>query len=140
MTDGEFTLYMECRRQYGRVCRDIDQFKGERSELYNLVRIGSQEPQVSDYKWWERLLVWLKLRKRRMRIIPQERLDRYTERVKYLDNVVARAEIARDTIYTKLTSYRPTDTELRFVDIIDRHDRLQAEFDRLNRIVKTMLK
>ena len=140
MTDGEFTLYMECRRQYGRVCRDIDQFKGERSELDNLVRIGSQEPQVSDYKWWERLLVWLKLRKRRLTIIPQERLDRYTERVKYLDNVVARAEIARDTIYTKLTSYRPTDTELRFVDIIDRHDRLQAEFDRLNRIVKTMLK
>ena len=140
MTDGEFTLYMECRRQYGRVCRDIEALKGERSELDNLVRIGSQEPQVSDYKWWERLLVWLKLRKRRLTIIPQERLDRYTERVKYLDNVVARAEIARDTIYTKLTSYRPTDTELRFVDIIDRHDRLQAEFDRLNRIVKTMLK
>ena len=140
MTDGEFNLYMECRRQYGRVCRDIDQFKGERSELDNLVRIGSQEPQVSDYKWLERLLVWLKLRKRRLTIIPQERLERHTERVKYLDNVVARAEIARDTIYTKLNSYRPTDTELRFVDIIDRHDRLQAEFDRLNRIVKTMLK
>lgn len=140
MTDGEFNLYMECRRQYGRVCRDIDALKGERSELDNLVRIGSQEPQWSDLKWWERLLVWLKLRKRRMTIIPQERLDRYTERVKYLDNVVARAEIARDTIYTKLNSYRPTDTELRFVDIIDRHERLQAEFDRLNRIVKTMLK
>lgn len=140
MTDGEFNLYMECRRQYGRVCRDIDQFKGERSELDNLVRIGSQEPQWSDYKWWERLLVWLKLRKRRKTIIPQDRLDRYTERLKYLDKVVARAEIARDTIYTKLNSYRPTDTELRFVDIIDRHDRLQAEFDRLNRIVKTMLK
>lgn len=140
MTDGEFNLYMECRRQYGRVCRDIDQFKCERSELDNLVRIGSHEPQGSDIKWWERLLVWLNLRKRRMTIIPQERLDRYTERLKYLDMVVSRAEIARDTIYTKLNSYRPTDTELRFVDIIDRHDRLQAEFDRLNRIVKTMLK
>lgn len=140
MTDGEFNLYMECRRQYGRVCRDIEALKCERSELDNLVRIGSQEPKWSDYKWWERLLVWLKLRKRRMTIIPQERLDRYTERVKYLDNVVARAEIARGTIYTNLNSYRPTDTELRFVDIIDRHDRLQAEFDRLNRIVKTMLK
>ena len=67
-------------------------------------------------------------------------MDKYTERVKYLDKVIDRAEIARDTIYTKLNSYRPTDTELRFVDIIDRHDRLQAEFDRLNRIVKTMLK
>lgn len=140
MTDGEFNLYMECRKQHGRVCRDIDQFKGERSELDNLVRIGSQEPQKVDVRWWERLLVWLKLRKRRMTIIPQERLDRYTERVKYLDKVIERAEIARDTIYTKLNSYRPTDTELRFVDIIDRHDRLQAEFDRLNRIVKTMLK
>lgn len=140
MTDGEFNLYMECRRQYGRVCRDIDQFKGERSELDNLVRIGSQEPQKVDLKWWERLMVWLKLRKRRLTIIPQERLDRYTERVKYLDKVIDRAETARDTIYTKLNSYRPTDTELRFVDIIDRHDRLQAEFDRLNRIVKTMLK
>lgn len=140
MTDGEFNLYMECRRQYGRVCRDIDAFKGERSELDNLVRIGSQEPQKVDLKWWERLMVWLKLRKRRLTIIPQERLDRYTERVKYLDKVIDRAEIARDTIYTKLNSYRPTDTELRFVDIIDRHDRLQAEFDRLNRLVKTMLK
>lgn len=140
MTDGEFNLYMECRRQYGRVCRDIDQLNGERSELDNLVRIGSQEPQCSDLKWWERLLVWLKLRKRRMTIIPQERLDKYTERVKYLDRVIDRAEMARDTIYANLNSYRPTDTELRFVDIIDRHDRLQAEFDRLNRIVKTMLK
>lgn len=140
MTDGEFNLYMECRRQYGRVCRDIDQFKGERSELDNLVRIGSQEPHRGDVKWWERLLVWLGIRKRRLTIIPQDRLDRYTERVKYLDKVIERAEIARDTIYTKLNSYRPTDTELRFVDIIDRHDRLQAEFDRLNRIVKTMLK
>lgn len=140
MTDGEFNLYMECRRQYGRVCRDIEQFKGERSELDNLVRIGSQEPQWSDYKWWERLLVWLKLRNRRKTIIPQERLYRYTERVKYLDRVIDRAEMARDKIYSKLNSYRPTDTELRFVDIIDRQDRLQAEFDRLNRIVKTMLK
>lgn len=140
MTDGEFNLYMECRKQYGRVCRDIDQFKGERSELDNLVRIGSQEPQGSDLKWWERFLVWMGLRKRRLTIIPQERLERYTERVKYLDKVIDRAEIARDTIYTKLNSYRPTDTELRFVDIIDRHERLQAEFDRLNRIVKTMLK
>lgn len=140
MTDCEFNLYMECRRQYGRVCRDIDQFKGERSELDNLVRIGSQEPQWSDYKWWERLLVLLKLRKRRKTIIPQERLYRYTERVKYLDMVIDRAEKARGTIYTNLNSYRPTDTELRFVDIIDRHERLQAEFDRLNRIVKTMFK
>lgn len=140
MTDGEFNLYMECRKQYGRVCRDIDAFKGERSELDNLVRVGSQELQNGDLKWWERLLVWLKLRKRIMTIIPEERLDRYTERVKYLDKVIDRAEMARDTIYTKLNSYRPTDTELRFVDIIDRHDRLQAEFDRLNRIVKTMLK
>lgn len=140
MTDGEFNLYMECRKQYGRVCRDIDQFKGERSELDNLVRIGSQEPQGSDLKWLERFLVWMGLRKRRLTIIPQERLERYTERVKYLDKVIDRAEMARDTIYTKLNSYRPTDTELRFVDIIDRHDRLQAEFDRLNRIVKTMLK
>jgi len=140
MTDGEFNLYMESRKQYGRVCRDIDAFKGERSELDNLVRIGSQEPQRCDIRWWERLLVWLKLRKRRLTIIPQDRLDRYTERVKYLDKVIDRAEIARDTIYTKLNSYKPTDTELRFVDIIDRHDRLQAEFDRLNRLVKTMLK
>lgn len=140
MTDGEFNLYMECRRQYGRVCRDIDALKGERSELDNLVRIGSQEPQWSDLKWCERILVWLKLRKRRMTIIPQDRLDRYTERVKYLDMVIDRAEMAREKIYAKLNSYRPTDTELRFVDIIDRHDRLQAEFDRLNRIVKTMLK
>lgn len=140
MTDGEFNLYMECRRQYGRVCRDIDQFKGEMSELDNLVRKGSQEPQWSDYKWWERLLVLFKLRKRRLTIIPQERLDRYTERVKYLDRVIDRAEKARGTLYTNLNSYRPTDTELRFVDLIDRHERLQAELDRLNRIVKTMLK
>lgn len=140
MTDGEFNLYMECRKQYGRVCRDIDQFKGERSELDNLVRIGSQEPRKGDVKWWERLLVWMGLRKRRLTIIPQERLDRYTDRVRYLDKVIDRAEMARDTVYTKLNSYRPTDTELRFVDIIDRHDRLQAEFDRLNRIVKTTLK
>lgn len=140
MTDGEFNLYMECRRQYGRVCRDIEALKGERSELDNLVRIGSQEPHWSDFKLWERLLVWLKLRKRRMTIIPQDRLDRYAERVKYLDRVIDRAEMARDTIYKNLNSYRPTDTELRFVDIIDRHDRLQSEFDRLNRIVKTMLK
>ena len=80
MTDNEFNLYMECRKQYSRVSADIDAFKGERAEIDNVYRIGSQPPLQSDYKWWERLLMRLKLRKPRATLIPACRLHKYEER------------------------------------------------------------
>lgn len=135
MTDNEFNLYMECRKQYSRVTADIDAFKGERAELDRLYRLGSEMPLPTDYKWWERLLMFLRLRRPRATLIPAERLDKYGERLKYLDSVVARAEFARDSVYEKLNSFTPNDTELRFVDVCDRCDSLQKQVDQLRRLV-----
>ena len=135
MTDNEFNLYMECRRQYSRVTADINAFNSERAELDNVYRIGSQQPLPSDYMWWERLLMFLRLRKPRATLIPSDRLHKYDERLKYLDNVVARAEFARDSVYEKLNSFTPNDTELRFVDVCDRCDSLQKQVDQLRRLV-----
>lgn len=135
MTDSEFNLYMECRRQYSRVTTDIDAFKGERAELDRIHRLGSAEPLPSDYSWLERLLMFLHLRKPRATLIPSERLQKYADRLKYLDSVVARAEFARDSVYEKLNSFTPTDTELRFVDVCDRCDSLQKQVDQLRRLV-----
>lgn len=135
MTDNEFNLYMECRRQYSRVTADINAFNSERAELDNVYRIGSQPPIPSDYRWWERVLMRLRLRSPRLTLIPAERLHKYEERLKYLDSVVARAEFARDSVYEKINSFAPNDTELRFVDVCDRCDSLQRQVDQLRRLV-----
>jgi hypothetical protein len=135
MTDNEFNLYMECRRQYSRVTADINAFNSERAELDNVYRIGSQPPLPTDYKWWERLLMFLHLRRPRATLIPSDRLHKYDKRLKYLDRVVERAEFARDSVYEKLNSFTPNDTELRFVDVCDRCDSLQKQVDQLRRLV-----
>lgn len=140
MTDSEFNLYMECRRQYSRVTTDIDAFKCERAELDRIHRLGSAEPLPSDYSWLERLLMFLHLRKPRATLIPSERLQKYADRLKYLDEVVNRAEDARLSIYARLNSFTPTDTELRFVDVCDRCDSLQRQVDQLRRLVNTAIK
>lgn len=135
MTDSEFNLYMECRKQYSRVTADIDAFKGERSELDRIHRLGSAAPLPSDYRWWERVLMKLRLMKPRATLIPSERLQKYADRLKFLDEVVSRAEDARLSIYARLNSFTPTDTELRFVDVCDRCDSLQKQVDQLRRLV-----
>lgn len=135
MTDNEFNLYMECRKQYSRVTADINAFKSERAELDRIYRLGSEPPLPTDYRWWERLLMFLRLRSPRATLIPADRLHKYDERLKYLDNIVARAEFARDSVYEKLNSFTPNDTELRFVDVCDRCDSLQKQVDQLRRLV-----
>lgn len=140
MTDSEFNLYMECRKQYSRVTADIEAFKGERADIDRIHRIGAKEPLPSDYRWWERLLMWMKIRKPRATLIPTERLQKYAERLKFLDDVVGRAEEARLSIYARLNEFSPTDTELRFVDVCDRCDSLQRQVDQLRRLVNTAIK
>ena len=105
-----------------------------------LGRLGSAEPLPSDYRWWERLLIKTKLMKPRATLIPSERLQKYADRLKYLDEVVSRAEDARLSIYARLNTFSPSDTELRFVDVCDRCDSLQRQVDQLRRLVNTSIK
>jgi hypothetical protein len=135
MTDEQFNLYINLRREYKRTNLDFAAFTDERSQLDNLFRIGSQPPLPSDYKWWERLLMRLRLRSPRLTLIPAERLKKYEDRLKYLDEVVARCDRARLGISERLRSFNPTTSELRFVDVCDRCDSLQKQVDQLRRLV-----
>lgn len=134
MTDEQFNLYINLRREYKRTSLDLAAFTDERSQLDNVYRIGSQPPLPSDYKWWERLLMRLRLRKPRVTLIPAERLQKYEDRLKYLDEVVKRCETARTNISERIRSFNPSTNELRFVDTCDRLDAMQADIDKLKRL------
>ena len=137
MTDEQFNLYINLRREYKRTNLDLASFTDERSQLDNVYRIGSQPPLPSDYRWWERLLMRLRLRRPRATLIPADRLQKYEDRLKYLDEVVKRCDRARVGISERLRSFNPTSSELRFVDNCDRMDAMQAEIDRLKRLCYT---
>jgi uncharacterized small protein (DUF1192 family) len=137
MTDEQFNLYINLRREYKRTNLDLAAFTDERSQLDNLFRIGSQPPLPSDYRWWERLLMRLRLRRPRLTLIPSDRLQKYEDRLKYLDEVVSRCDRARLGISERLRDFNPSVNELRFVDTCDRIDAMQSEIDRLKRLCYT---
>ena len=137
MTDEQFNLYINLRREYKRTNLDLAAFTDERCQLDNLFRIGSQPPLPTDYKWWERLLMLFRLRRPRATLIPSDRLQKYEDRLKYLDEVVARCDRARLGISERLRDFNPSVNELRFVDTCDRLDAMQTEIDRLKRLCYT---
>lgn len=137
MTDEQFNLYINLRREYKRTNLDLAAFTDERSQLDNVYRIGSQAPLPSDYRWWERLLMRLRLRSPRATLIPAERLQKYEDRLKYLDEVVKRCDRARLGISERLRDFNPSVNELRFVDTCDRLDAMQAEINKLKRLCYT---
>ena len=137
MTDEQFNLYINLRREYKRTNLDLAAFTDERSQLDNLFRIGSQPPLPSDYRWWERLLMLFRLRRPRATLIPSDRLQKYEDRLKYLDEVVSRCDRARLGISERLRDFNPSVNELRFVDTCDRLDAMQAEINKLKRLCYT---
>ena len=134
MTDEQFNLYINLRREYKRTNLDLAAFTDERCQLDNLFRIGSQPPLPTDYRWWERLLMRLRLRRPRATLIPSDRLQKYEDRLKYLDEVVSRCDRARLGISERLRDFNPSVNELRFVDTCDRIDAMQAEINKLKRL------
>lgn len=137
MTDEQFNLYLHTRREYRRVCSDIEGIKDERCTLDNVWREGSKPPVL---KWWQKLLVALRLKKRPLTTLGGKRLQEIEDRLNYLDEVYVRAEKIRDGLAVKLSDYKPTLTEMRLVDFSDTADRLQNQLDAHGRLIKALMK
>lgn len=137
MTDEEFNLYVHTRREYRRVCTDIEGIKSERSTLDNVWREGSLPPIL---KWWQRLLIALRLVKRPLTSISGERLQQIEDRLKYLDEVYESADSIRVGLASKLNDYRPTLMELRLVDFSDALERQQVQIEAQGRLIKALMK
>lgn len=137
MTDEQFNLYVQTRREYRRVCSDIEGIKSERCVLDNLWREGSLPPVL---KWWQKLLIALRLKKRPLTAISGERLQKLEDRLKYLDEVYERADSIRVGLASKLNDYRPTLMELRLVDFSDALERQQLKIESQDRLIKALMK
>ena len=137
MTDEQFNLYLHTRREYRRVCSDIEGIKDERCTLDNVWREGSKPPVL---KWWQKLLVALHLKKRPLTTLGGKRLQEIEDRLNYLDEVYVRAERIRDGLAMKLSDYKPTLTEMRLVDFSDTAERLQNQLDAQGRLIKALMK
>lgn len=138
MTDEQFNLYIGQRREYRRTCSDLENFKTERARLDDVYRLGSMPPERISLL--ERILVALHLRRRRLTRLSGKRLQELDDRLKYLDEVVARAEKARTGLLSLLQDFKPTTEEMRIVDVLDAIDRITNRQDALERMVKVMLK
>lgn len=137
MTDEQFNLYVNTRREYRRVCSDIEGIKSERCTLDNVWREGSLPPIL---KWWQKLLIALRLKKRPLTSISGERLQQIEDRLKYLDAVYERADSIRVGLASKLNDYRPTLMELRLVDFSDALERQQVQIEAQGRLIKALMK
>ena len=137
MTDEQFNLYVQTRREYRRVCSDIEGIKSERCALDNVWREGSMPPVL---KWWHKLLIALRLKKRPLTAISGERLQELEDRLKYLDAVYERADSIRVGLASKLNDYRPTLMELRLVDFSDALERQQVQIEAQGRLIKSLMK
>lgn len=138
MTDEQFNLYIGQRREYRRTCNDLENFKTERARLDEVYRLGSMPPERIGIV--ERVLVALHLRRRRLARLSGKRLQELDDRLKYLDEVVARAEKVRTGLLSLLRDFKPTTEEMRIVDVLDAVDRITNRQDALERMVKVMLK
>lgn len=138
MTDEQFNLYIGRRREYRRTCCDIENFKTERARLDDVYRLGSMPPERVGIL--ERILVALRLRRRRLTRLSGKRLQELDDRLKYLDEVVSRAEKVRTGLVSLLQDYKPTTEEMRIVDILDSIERITNRQEALERMVKVMLK
>lgn len=138
MTDEQFNLYIGQRREYRRTCCDIENFKTERARLDEVYRLGSMPPERVGIV--ERILVALRIRRRRLTRLGGKRLQEIDDRLKYLDEVVARAEKVRTGLVSLLQDYKPTTEEMRIVDILDAVERITNRQEALERMVKVMLK
>ena len=138
MTDEQFNLYIGQRREYRRTCNDLENFKTERARLDDVYRLGSLPPERIGIV--ERVLVALGIRRRRLTRLSGKRLQELDDRLKYLDEVVARAEKARTGLLPLLQDFKPTTEEMRIVDVLDAIDRITNRQDALERMVKVMLK
>lgn len=138
MTDEQFNLYIGQRREYRRTCMDIENFKTERARLDEVYRLGSMPPEHVGI--FERILVALRLRRRRLTRLCGKRLQEIDDRLKYLDEVVARAEKVRTGLVSLLQEYKPSTEEMRIVDILDAVERITNRQEALERMVKVMLK
>lgn len=137
MTDEQFNLYVQTRREYRRVCSDIEGIKSERCVLDNLWREGILPPVL---KWWQKLLIALRLKKRPLTAISGERLQKLEDRLKYLDEVYERADSIRVGLASQLNDYRPTLMELRLVDFSDALERQQLKIESQDRLIKALMK
>ena len=137
MTDEQFNLYLLTRREYRRVCSDIEGIKDERCTLDNVWREGSKPPIL---KLWQKLLISLHLKKRPLTTLSGKRLQELEDRLNYLDEVYVRAERIRDGLAAKLSDYKPTLMEMRLVDFSDTADRLQSQLDAQGRLIKALMK
>jgi len=137
MTDEQFNLYINARREYRRVCADIESVKSERCVLDNLLREGSLPPQLNP---WKRLLVFLGIVRRPMTSISGKRLQEIEDRLSYLDEVYERADAVRVGLASRLLDYKPSPMESRLVDFSDTAERLQEQIDAQGRLLKTLLK
>ena len=137
MTDEQFNLYLLTRREYRRVCSDIEGIKDERCTLDNVWREGSKPPIL---KLWQKLLIALHLKKRPLTTLSGKRLQELEDRLNYLDEVYVRAERIRDGLAAKLSDYKPTLMEMRLVDFSDTADRLQSQLDAQGRLIKALMK
>ena len=138
MTDEQFNLYIGQRREYRRTCSDLENFKTERARLDEVYRLGSLPPDKVSII--ERIFVALHLRKRRLTRLGGKRLQELDDRLKYLDEVVARAEKVRTGLVSLLQDYKPSTEEMRIVDILDAVERITNRQEALERMVKVMLK
>lgn len=138
MTDEQFNLYLEQRRAYRKTCSDLEAFKDERSRLDEVYRMGSLPPEREPLL--TRILVRLGLKRKRMTRLDGKRLQEMDDRLKYLDEVVCRAERVRTGILSMLQDYEPTTEEMRLVDILDAVERITNRQEALERMVKVMLK
>lgn len=137
MTDEQFNLYVQTRREYRRVCADIEGIKSERCTLDNVWREGSMPPRL---KWWQKLLIALRLKKRPLTTLSGKRLQELEDRLNYLDEVYERADSIRVGLASKLTDYRPTLMEMRLVDFSDALERQQVQIEAQGRLIKALMK
>ncbi len=116
----------------------MEAFKDERSRLDEVYRMGSLPPERESL--FTRILVRLGLKRKRLTRLDGKRLQEMDDRLKYLDEVVSRAERVRTGILSMLQDYEPTTEEMRLVDILDAVERITNRQDALERMVKVMLK
>ena len=137
MTDDQFNLYVNTRREYRRVCSDIECIKYERSTLDNVWREGSKPPVL---KWWQKLLIALRMKKRPLTTLCGKRLQEIEDRLNYLDAVYERADNIRVGLASKLNDYRPTLMELRLVDFSDALERQRVQIEAQGRLINALMK
>lgn len=138
MTDEQFNLYIGQRREYRRTCNDLENFKTERARLDEVYRLGSMPPEHVGIV--ERILVALGIKRRRLTRLSGKRLQELDDRLKYLDEVVVRAEKVRTGLVSLLQDFKPTTEEMRIVDVMDAVERITNRQEALERMVKVMLK